>query len=59
MRVRGDRSGRYALTFLALAGLAGPAWALRSQTHQLLGAADHRPAVAVPDEPPIPRTTDQ
>ncbi|GGR13549.1 hypothetical protein GCM10010282_02410 [Streptomyces roseolus] len=54
VRARADRSGRYALTFLALVGLAGPAWALRSQTDHLLGSPGHRAAVAVPDAPPFP-----
>ncbi|MFE2556740.1 hypothetical protein ACFXGT_12000 [Streptomyces sp. NPDC059352] len=57
VRVRADRSGRYALTFLALAGLAGPAWALRSQTDQLLASHGHRAAVAVPDVLPLPHAT--
>ncbi|GGW01297.1 hypothetical protein GCM10010230_31340 [Streptomyces narbonensis] len=43
--------------FLALAGLAGPAWALRSQADQLLSSAGDRAAVAVPDAPPLPHTT--
>ncbi|MCX2178960.1 hypothetical protein KV205_00160 [Streptomyces sp. SKN60] len=50
-----DRSCRNALTFLAIAGLAGPAWALRTQTGQLLDATGYRVAVAVPDTvlPPL------
>ncbi|MFE7809399.1 hypothetical protein ACFU51_32980 [Streptomyces sp. NPDC057430] len=44
-----DRSGRIALAFLAIAGLAGPTWALRTQAGQLLDATGHRVAVAVPD----------
>ncbi|MGW3515897.1 hypothetical protein [Streptomyces hydrogenans] len=47
--LRPDRSCRNALAFLAIAGLAGPAWALRAQTGQLLDATGHRVAVAVPD----------
>ncbi|WP_237305372.1 hypothetical protein [Streptomyces sp. SAT1] len=43
------RSDRFALAFLALAGLVGPAWALRDQAVQLAGDMRHRPAVAVPD----------
>ncbi|WP_435059980.1 hypothetical protein [Streptomyces sp. bgisy060] len=57
VHVRADRSSRYALTFLALAGLAGPAWALRSQANQLLGSPSHRTALAVPDVPPLPHAT--
>ncbi|MFD4373344.1 hypothetical protein [Streptomyces sp. NPDC058486] len=57
VHVRADRSSRYALTFLALAGLAGPAWALRSQTDHLLGSPGHRAAVAVPDALPLPHAT--
>ncbi|QES21288.1 hypothetical protein DEJ46_21055 [Streptomyces venezuelae] len=58
-RVRADRSSRCALTFLALAGLAGPAWALRSHADQLLASAGHRAAVAVPDALPLPHATDR
>ncbi|MER8035158.1 hypothetical protein [Streptomyces hydrogenans] len=47
--LRPDRSCRNALAFLAIAGLAGPAWALRAQTGQFLDATGHRVAVAVPD----------
>ncbi|MFF6834105.1 MULTISPECIES: hypothetical protein [unclassified Streptomyces] len=47
--VRHDRSDRFALVFLALAGLVGPAWALRDQAVQLVGDMSHRPAVAAPD----------
>ncbi|MET9935793.1 MULTISPECIES: hypothetical protein [unclassified Streptomyces] len=47
--VRHDRSDRFALAFLALAGLVGPAWALRDQAVQLVGDMRHRPAVAAPD----------
>ncbi|WP_063885376.1 MULTISPECIES: hypothetical protein [unclassified Streptomyces] len=43
------RSDRFALAFLALAGLVGPAWALRDQAVQLVGDMRHRPAVAAPD----------
>ncbi|MFC3233051.1 hypothetical protein CP967_18070 [Streptomyces nitrosporeus] len=57
--VRADRSSRFALTFLALAGLAGPAWALRSQADQLLGSPARRAAVAMPEAFPLPRTTDR
>ncbi len=55
--VRADRSSRFALTFLALAGLAGPAWTLRSQADQLLSSPGHRVAVAVPDALPLPHAT--
>ncbi|WP_024755965.1 hypothetical protein [Streptomyces exfoliatus] len=47
--IRADRSSRFALTFLAFAGLIGPAWALRTHADQLLDATDHRAAVAAPD----------
>ncbi|MFC7866341.1 hypothetical protein ACFU5B_21260 [Streptomyces murinus] len=57
--VRADRSSRYALTFLALAGLAGPAWVLRSHAGQLLESASGRAAVAVPDALPVPDATDR
>ncbi len=60
-RVRADRSGRIALTFLVFAGLAGPAWSLRTHAGQLLGATVHRAAVAVPDivSAPLPPTAEQ
>ncbi|MEU1861830.1 hypothetical protein [Streptomyces gardneri] len=47
--IRADRSSRLALTFLAFAGLVGPAWALRTHADQLLNVPDHRAAVAAPD----------
>ncbi|MGW9447660.1 hypothetical protein [Streptomyces sp. NPDC055632] len=43
------RSDRFALAFLALAGLVGPAWALRDQAVQLVGDMSHRPVAAAPD----------
>lgn len=46
---RSDRGGRIALTFLAVAGLAGPAWALREHVGPLLEGAGHRPSAAAPD----------
>lgn len=49
LHVRADRSGRIALTVLAFAGLAGPTWMLRTHAGQLLDAAVHQAAVAVPD----------
>ncbi|MFJ9430965.1 hypothetical protein ACIRQY_15065 [Streptomyces sp. NPDC101490] len=58
-RVRTDRSSRYALTFLALAGLAAPAWTLRSHADQLIDLSGRRPApVAVPGGLPLPGATD-
>ncbi|CUM36828.1 hypothetical protein BN2537_2621 [Streptomyces venezuelae] len=48
-RMGPDRSGRIALAFLAVAGLAGPAWSLRGQVGQLL-TAGHRVAVTAPDD---------
>ncbi|MFC9395017.1 hypothetical protein ACFTWS_17915 [Streptomyces sp. NPDC057027] len=57
--VRADRSSRYALTFLALAGLTGPAWTLRSHAGQLLASPGHGAAVAVPDALPLPHATDR
>lgn len=37
------------LTFLAVAGLVGPAWALREHAGPLIGSGGHRPSVAAPD----------
>ncbi len=56
-RVRADRSGRIALTFLAFAGLAGPAWTLHSHTGQLLNATVQQAAVAAPDIVSAPLST--
>ncbi|WP_405855041.1 hypothetical protein OG361_18840 [Streptomyces sp. NBC_00090] len=47
--VRADRSSRFTLTFLAFAGLIGPAWALWTHADQLLDVTDRRVAVAAPD----------
>ncbi len=58
-RVRADRSGRIALTFLAFAGMAGPTWTLRTHADQLLDATVHRAAVAAPDIVSAPLTTDR
>ncbi|MFF9503472.1 hypothetical protein [Streptomyces sp. NPDC014656] len=56
--VRADRSGRIALTFLAFAGLVGPAWALRTHAGQLLDTGDNRVAVTAPDAvAPSPATS--
>ncbi|MFD9603373.1 hypothetical protein [Streptomyces sp. NPDC059970] len=46
---RSDRGGRLALTFLAVAGLVGPAWALREHADPLLDGADHRSSAVAPD----------
>ncbi|WP_405686549.1 hypothetical protein [Streptomyces sp. NBC_00057] len=50
--VRSDRSGRLALTFLAVASLVGPAWALREHADPLLDGAGHRPSAVAPDASP-------
>lgn len=41
--------GGIALTILALAGLVGPAWALREQAAPLLKSLGHQPAAVSPD----------
>lgn len=46
---RSDHGGRIALTFLAVAGLVGPAWALREHAGPLLEGAGHRPSAVAPD----------
>ncbi|MET8922845.1 hypothetical protein ABZW26_10630 [Streptomyces sp. NPDC004623] len=46
---RADHGGRIALTFLAVAGLVGPAWALREHTGPLLEGAGQRPTTVAPD----------
>lgn len=46
---RSDHGGRLALTFLAVAGLVGPAWALREHAGPLLEGAGHRPSAVAPD----------
>lgn len=46
---RPDHGSRIALTFLAVAGLVGPAWALREHAGPLLEGAGHRPSAAAPD----------
>ncbi|MFF1507205.1 hypothetical protein [Streptomyces sp. NPDC058326] len=56
-RVRADRSGRIALTFLAFAGLAGPAWTLRTHAGQLLDGTVHRATAAAPDTVSDPLST--
>ncbi|MEU9200849.1 hypothetical protein [Streptomyces sp. NPDC048332] len=58
-RVRADRSGRIALTFLAFAGLAGPTWTLRTHAGQLLDATVHRATVAAPDIVSAPLAIDR
>ncbi|MFB7914213.1 hypothetical protein [Streptomyces sp. NPDC056061] len=45
--------GGIALTLLAVAGLVGPAWALREQAAPLLNGLSHQPsAVALDASPP-------
>lgn len=46
---RSDHGGRIAFTFLAVAGLVGPAWALREHADPLLEGAGHRPTAVAPD----------
>lgn len=46
---RSGQGGRIALTFLAVAGLVGPAWALREHAGPLLGSGGHRPSAVAPD----------
>lgn len=46
---RADHGGRIALTFLAVAGLVDPAWALREHAGPLLEGAGHRPTAVAPD----------
>ncbi|SCF63495.1 hypothetical protein [Streptomyces sp. Cmuel-A718b] len=41
-----SEGGGIALTLLAVAGLVGPAWALREQTAPLLNGLGHQPAVS-------------
>ncbi|WP_406420686.1 hypothetical protein OH809_22545 [Streptomyces sp. NBC_00873] len=43
-----DRA-RFALTFLAVAGLVGPAWALREHAAPLLDGASRRSTVVAPE----------
>lgn len=44
--------GGIALTILALAGLVGPAWALREQAAPLLQGLGHQPAAVSTDASP-------
>ncbi|MFF8435656.1 hypothetical protein [Streptomyces bacillaris] len=44
--------GGIALTLLAVAGLVGPAWALREQAVPLLNVLGHQPAAASTDASP-------
>jgi hypothetical protein len=52
--VRFDRSGGLALAFLAFAGLAGPAWALRGHADSVVGAA--RPMTTAAPDASLPRS---
>ncbi|WP_329615331.1 hypothetical protein OG244_21380 [Streptomyces brevispora] len=47
-----DRGSRIALTLLAVAGLVGPAWALREHAGPLLEGAGHRSSAVAPDASP-------
>ncbi|QGV79447.1 hypothetical protein [Streptomyces ficellus] len=51
-RGRSDRSSRLALTFLAFAGLVGPAWSLRVHVDPSLGPTGHPAVMATPDSSP-------
>ncbi|MGQ4726887.1 hypothetical protein ACUN3E_04415 [Streptomyces sp. Ju416(a)] len=44
--------GGIALTLLAVAGLVGPAWALREQAVPLLNSLGHQPAAVSTDASP-------
>ncbi|MFJ4969659.1 hypothetical protein [Streptomyces sp. NPDC088755] len=44
--------GGIALTLLAVAGLVGPAWALREQVAPLLNGLGHQPAAVSTDASP-------
>ncbi|MGC4926185.1 hypothetical protein [Streptomyces sp. DT117] len=44
--------GGIALTLLAVAGLVGPAWALREQAFPLLNGLGHQPAAISTDASP-------
>ncbi|MFF6907366.1 hypothetical protein ACFY9Q_15625 [Streptomyces sp. NPDC012389] len=46
------KGGGIALTLLTVAGLVGPAWALREQAAPLLDGLGHQPAAVPPDASP-------
>ncbi|WP_282688838.1 MULTISPECIES: hypothetical protein [unclassified Streptomyces] len=48
-----SEGGGIALTLLAVAGLVGPAWALREQAAPLLNGLGHQPAAVSTEASPL------